>query len=236
MSTRTGLSHVSEWVFDLDNTLYDPAADLFKQIDARMCDYVARLLKIDIDEAKRLQKLYYVDHGTTLSGLMALHEVDPHDYLEYVHDIELSALAPNPRLAAAIAALPGRRFVFTNGSRRHAERVLDRIGLNDLFHDLFDIVAIEFTPKPHVDAFYRLLARHVIDPKKAVLFEDLERNLETAHALGFSTVLVTSAKDWSHEPAGVRPAALDARPYFADYVTSDLTDFLENTALLAPKG
>lgn len=235
MRARQDLSHVSEWVFDLDNTLYDPSADLFKQIDARMSDYVARLLKIDADEAKRLQKLYYVDHGTTLSGLMALHEVDPHDYLEYVHDIELSALAPNPRLATAIAALPGRRFVFTNGSRRHAERVLDKIGLNDLFHDLFDIVATDFTPKPHADAFHRLLDRHVIDPKQAVLFEDLERNLETAHALGFSTVLVTSNKDWSHEPAGVRPAALDARPDFADYVTSDLAGFLESTALLAPR-
>ncbi len=233
MSGRTGLSHISDWVFDLDNTLYDPSADLFAQIDARMSDYVAGLLKIDIEEAKRLQKLYYVDHGTTLSGLMALHEVDPHDYLEYVHDIELSALQPNPRLAAAVAALPGRRFVFTNGSRRHAERVLDKIGLSDLFHDLFDIVATEFTPKPHADAFHRLLNRHVIDPKQAVLFEDLERNLETAHALGFSTVLVTSNKDWSHEPAGVRPAALDARPAFADYVTSDLAGFLETNAPLA---
>jgi putative hydrolase of the HAD superfamily len=235
MTARTDLSHISEWVFDLDNTLYDPAADLFAQIDARMCDYVSRLLKVDIEEAKRLQKLYYVDHGTTLSGLMALHEVDPHDYLDYVHDIELSALAPNPKLASAIASLPGRRFVFTNGSRRHAERVLDKLGLDDLFHDLFDIVATDFTPKPHADAFHRLLDRHVIDPKQAVLFEDLERNLETAYALGFTTVLVTSAKDWSHEPSGVRPAPLGAQPEFADFVTSDLTGFLETTALLAPK-
>ncbi|MET0546107.1 MAG: pyrimidine 5'-nucleotidase [Caulobacterales bacterium] len=225
------LRHIRDWVFDLDNTLYDPAADLFKEIDARMADYVARLLKVDLAEAKRLQKLYYVDHGTTLAGLMRLHEVDPHDYLEYVHDIELSALEPNPRLAAAIARLPGRRFVFTNGSRGHAERVLDKLALNDLFSDLFDIVAADFTPKPHADAFTRLLDRHIIDPKQAVLFEDLERNLQTAQQLGFTTVLVTSSKDWSHEPAGVRPAALDTQSAFADHITDDLTGFLERAAI-----
>ncbi len=108
MNASADLQHVTDWVFDLDNTLYDPAIDLFAEIDARMADYVARLLKINLGEAKRLQKLYYVDHGTTLAGLMRLHDVDPHDYLEYVHDIELSALSPNPRLGTAIARLPGR--------------------------------------------------------------------------------------------------------------------------------
>lgn len=220
------LSHIHDWVFDLDNTLYDPAIDLFHHIDVRMADYVARLLNVDLIEAKRLQKLYYLDHGTTLAGLMRLHQVDPHDYLEYVHDIELSALQPNPQLAEAIERLPGRRFVFTNGSRAHAERVLDKLALNDLFSDLFDIVAADFTPKPHADAFTRLLDKHVIDPKSAILFEDMERNLQTAHGLGFTTVLVTSSKDWSHEPEGARPAALGANPAFADYVTSDLTGFL----------
>jgi putative hydrolase of the HAD superfamily len=223
---------IDTWVFDLDNTLYPAATDLFAQIDAKMTDYVARLLNVEPPEARRIQKLYYAEHGTTLSGLMARHHVDPHDFLHSVHDIDLAPLAPDPGLAQAVAALPGKKLVFTNGSHGHAERVVKKLGLEGLFDDYFDIVAAAFQPKPQRAAFDLLLARHGFDPARAVMFEDLARNLAPAHALGMTTVLVHSAKDWSHEPAGARPAGPgDEKPAHVHHVTDCLRGFL--TASLA---
>ncbi len=218
---------IDTWVFDLDNTLYPAATDLFAQIDLKMTAYVSRLLSVEPQEARRIQKLYYAEHGTTLSGLMARHDVDPHDFLHFVHDIDLSPLDADPALAQAITTLPGRKLVFTNGSHGHAERIVRKLGLEGLFDDYFDIVAADFQPKPQRAAFDLLIARHGFDPARAVMFEDLARNLEPAHALGMTTVLVQSAKDWSHEPAAARPAGpSDDQPAHVHHVTDCLRSFL----------
>jgi putative hydrolase of the HAD superfamily len=223
VDSRPDFRHVETWIFDLDNTLYPAHSDLFAQIDARMTDYVSRRLGLAPDEAKRLQKAYYRDHGTTLNGLIKLHGVEPEAYLDEVHDIDLSRLVPDARLNAAIARLPGRRFVFTNGCRNYAARVLDRLGLGALAHDVWDIRTTEFQPKPLPEAYDAVLAHGRIEPKRAAMFEDLARNLVAAHALGMTTVWLDNGSIWSRQGPEF-PVASGAH---IDYETSDLAAFLE---------
>lgn len=184
------LSHVDTWIFDLDNTLYPPSCDLFALIDDRMQAFVQRKTGLGPVEARALQKKYYHEHGTTLAGLMSRHGVDPREFLDEVHDISLDRLSPDPELEAALDRLPGRRLVFTNGSERHAQRVLEAIGIDKLFDEIFDIEASEMIPKPEVRAFQGLMARHGVTPATSAFFEDLERNLEPGAVLGMTTVLV----------------------------------------------
>ncbi|MEM8921586.1 MAG: pyrimidine 5'-nucleotidase, partial [Pseudomonadota bacterium] len=157
MSPSYALAHVTDWVFDLDNTLYPGACDLFAQIDQRMTQFVAQSLDLTPTDARALQKRYYAEHGTTLNGLMTRHNMTPDAFLDYVHDIDLAPLAQAPDLSAAIDALPGRKFVFTNGSMGHAERVTKELGIDHLFTDMVDIVAADFKPKPDKHAFDRFL-------------------------------------------------------------------------------
>jgi len=216
------------WVFDLDNTLYPAECDLFAEIDQRMTDFVARFLRLDRVEARKVQKQYYAEHGTTLNGLMSLHGMDPADFLAHVHEIDLSPLPRTPDLRQALEALPGRKYIYTNGSRRHAERVTDYMGLSGVFSGQFAIEDSAYTPKPNLSSYEAFIAKFDLEPRRAVFFEDLARNLAPAHGMGFSTVLVHSEKDWSHEPEIARPAASgDDRPAHIDYVTGNLTHFLQ---------
>lgn len=214
--------HVRCWIFDLDNTLYRADSDLFAQIDRRMQAFVMRFLKVDADQARRIQKAYYRDHGTTLSGLIKLHDADPEEFLAEVHDIDLAAIDMDTALIEAIAGLPGRRFVYTNGCRHHAERVLIRTGLTDFFEDIWDIRTTGFTPKPLTQSYERILAHSGVNPREAAMFEDISRNLVPAHALGMTTVWVKNDSHWSSQG----PEFPVARPENIDYETSDLADFL----------
>lgn len=220
------LSHIDSWVFDLDNTLYPATCDLFAGIDEKIRAYVARALSLPPIEAHAVQKRLYAQYGTTLNGLMTEHGLDPDGFLDFVHDIDLSPLDGVPDLAPALAALPGKRYIFTNGSLNHAERVMDRLNISHLFNDVIDIRASRFTPKHIATAYDSFLARTGVDPSSAVMFEDLARNLEPAHALGFTTVLVRSAKDWSGEPAEARPAGPEDHPAHVHHVADDLGTFL----------
>jgi putative hydrolase of the HAD superfamily len=215
---------IEAWIFDLDNTLYPHHLNLWQQVDVRIRDYIVDFLKVTHEEAFRLQKDYYRRYGTTLRGLMEEHGLDPDSFLEIVHQIDHSPLTPNPALGAAIAALPGRKFILTNGTRRHADAVMRRIGIEQHFEDVFDIRAAELEPKPRRGVYERFLARHEVDARGAVIFEDLARNLEVPHALGMITVLVVPQgtqvvlrEEW--ELAGRDSAHVD-------YVTDDLTAFL----------
>jgi putative hydrolase of the HAD superfamily len=220
-----GFDGIETWVFDLDNTLYPPALDLWHQIDARMRDFIARFLSIPHDEAFRLQKHYYRTHGTSLRGLMMEHGLKPEEFLEYVHDIDRSALKPDPALGEAIRRLQGRKLVLTNGSQAHAAAVLGQLGIADAFDGVYDIVAANFAPKPSPAAYDAFLAAHGVEPSRAAMFEDLARNLEVPHRLGMTTVLVVPAahagevirEAWEHE-------GRDA-PH-VDHVTDDLAGFL----------
>ena len=217
------------WVFDLDNTLYPAECDLFAEIDQRMTDFVARFLRLPREEARATQKKYYAEHGTTLNGLMSMHGMAPDEFLAHVHEIDLSPLPRTPDLAQAIGQLPGQKFVYTNGSRGHAKRVTEYMGLGHVFDGQFAIEDSEFTPKPNQASYDLFLRQFEIDPNQAVFFEDLARNLAPAKQMGFATVLVQSDKDWSHEPASARPAGIgDDLPPHIDYVTRDLTQFVRS--------
>jgi len=195
------------WIFDLDNTLYPPSTRLFDQIDARMGAYIAELLGCDADEAHRIQKLYFHDHGTTLSGLMHNHEVPPHDFLGYVHDIDFTPLAAAPRLAPLIERLPGRRLVFTNGDEPYARRVLEALGLGKSFEAVWDIHAMRYRPKPEESAYTGMIEALGVDPKRSVFVEDMARNLAPAKALGMQTVWLDLATDWGDR--AIDRAAID---------------------------
>ena len=158
---KEAFRQITEWVFDLDNTLYPRHTDLFKQIDWKMTDYVARLTGLDTEDARKLQKQLYRDHGTTLNGLMMEYSIDPHDYLAYVHDIDYGEVEANPALGELIASLPGRKHIFTNGDVRHAENTLRAIGIEPVFDSLFDIVAADFEPKPARGPYEKFLKAHV---------------------------------------------------------------------------
>jgi len=228
--TTPDFSAIDAWVFDLDNTLYPPSCKLFAQIDVKMKAFIGDLLQVEPDEAHRLQKEYYRDHGTTLSGLMKLHAVPPKRFLDYVHDIDVSVIPPNPALAAALERLPGRRLVFTNGTVAHAGRVLERIGIHDHVEEIFDIVHADYVPKPNIATFERFVRVHDIEPSRAAMFEDLDRNLAPAHDLGMTTVLVQAPE--GHADPAVRswgePASDAAHVH---HRTGDLAHFLSTIRL-----
>jgi putative hydrolase of the HAD superfamily len=198
---RSDLSEVDCWIFDLDNTLYPASCRLFDQIHQRMGEFIAARLQVDLDEAKRLQKTYFREHGTTLRGLMTVHGVEPRDFLDHVHRIDLSPVPPDPALAAALAALPGRKLVFTNGSVRHAENILGHLGIAGQFSGIFDVEACNWIPKPD-PAGYDALVRHFsVAPRRAAMIEDMAKNLVPAAALGMTTIWLRGTIDWAIESA-----------------------------------
>ncbi|MDJ0896197.1 MAG: pyrimidine 5'-nucleotidase [Alphaproteobacteria bacterium] len=221
------VAQIDVWVFDLDNTLYPASSNLFAQIDQRMGAFISDALGIDRVEARTLQKQYFREHGTTLRGLMTIHGIDPHAFMDYVHDIDLSPVQADPDLGGSLARLPGRKLVFTNGSVAHAERVLDRLGVTEHFAEIFDIAAADFIPKPDPGSYAELVARHDIEPRRAAMFEDIPRNLKPAAALGMTTVLVTASADGEiaryGPPGDESEAALD----HVDHVTDDLARWLD---------
>ena len=195
------LRHVDSWIFDLDNTLYPAAADLFGQIDIRMGAYIQRLLACDAAEARRIQKSYFHEHGTTLSGLMASHGVDPHEFLAFVHDIEMDGLAEDRRLVEAVARLPGRKLIFTNGDEPYARRVLAKLGLSESFEAIHDIHACAYHPKPRPESYRAMCRALEVDPASALFVEDMARNLAPAKALGMITVWVNNGSEQASDPA-----------------------------------
>ncbi|WP_420005484.1 pyrimidine 5'-nucleotidase [Arenibacterium sp. LLYu02] len=208
---KSAFSHVEHWVFDLDNTLYPPSARLFDQIEAKMVAYVMETLGIDHGAADKLRGDYWRNHGTTLAGLMADHDIDPEPYLVAVHDITLDHLEVDAALAAHIAALPGRKIVYTNGSAPYATRVLAARGLSGLFDGIYGVEHAGYRPKPERSAFERVFAQAGVDTTRAAMFEDDPRNLTAPHAMGMRTVYVSP------------------EPHEGDHIhhhTTDLTAFL----------
>ena len=212
---------VDDWIFDLDNTLYPASCNLFRQVDRRINEYIQGFLDLEAAPARSLQRRYFLEHGSSLRGLMLHHGMDPGGFLAYVHDIDMSPVPPSPALDAALARLPGRKIVFTNGSTDHAARVLGRLGVTRHFAAVFDIIAAAYLPKPEPATYQRLIERYDIDPARAVLVEDLAQNLTPAAALGMTTVWVApDGHDYSHTPE-------DGAVH---HVVDDLADWL--TALM----
>lgn len=223
-----GFLSTEAWIFDLDNTLYPAECNLFAEVDRRMGEFIARYLGVPFAQARHLQKAYYRQFGTTLAGLMAVHKLDPAEFLAYVHDIDLSKVSEAPALRAEIAALPGRRLIYTNGSRRHAERVALKLGVLDLFEDICDIAACEYVPKPEAEAFRRMVARHGVAAERAAMFDDMPMNLAAPHDLGMTTVLVHSS--YLDHPVQQQMKTWTALPDHIHHMTLDLCGFLAATA------
>ena len=190
---------IETWVFDLDNTLYPASSRLFDQVDRKITEFIMQALGLEWDEAHKIQKSFFREYGTSMRGMMTVHGTSPEEYLDYVHDIDLSPVPVSPKLNEALGNLPGRKVIFTNGSTKHAENVTRKLGISDHFDGIFDIVDSQYTPKPDYGVYEKMISTFGIDPRTSVMVEDMAKNLVPAHKLGMTTVWVRSDTDWAKE-------------------------------------
>jgi len=213
---------IKYWIFDLDNTLYSGKTKVFEQVDKKMSKYISNKLNISVEEAKKIQKNYFYEYNTTLNGMIKNHKIDPDEFLEFVHDINIDFLQKDPALGKEIEKLDGKKIIFTNGSRKHAINVSKQIGIDQLFDDIFDIVDAEFIPKPLLEPYKKLVKKHKIDPKLCVLVEDIARNLKPAYEMGMKTVWIENEEPW---------ASKFSDSNFVNYKTNNLSEFLKKINL-----
>lgn len=216
----SGFDHVDTWVFDLDNTLYPAGTDVFPQVHARMGEFIARRFEITLEDANKMREAMFLKHGTTLRGLMVEHDIEAEHYLKFVHDIDLSNLPREEGLIEALAALPGRKLIFTNASRYHAEKITTHLGIDRFFEVMFDIIEAEHIPKPDPRPYAQLIERYGVNPKRAAMFEDIPRNLIPAAALGMKTV-------WIRPQGEDQPAVLIEGADKADIAVDSLLPLLQ---------
>ena len=212
------LSKIKFWLFDLDNTLYDGATKVFDQVDKKMSKFISEKLNVNLDEARKIQKNYFQEYNTTLNGMIKHHKIDADEFLEFVHDVDLSFLNKNKLLEDQIKRLNGKKIIFTNGSRAHALNVTRRIGIDGLFDGIFDIRDCEFIPKPSKEPYKKLVESYKIEPQYCIFFEDIARNLKPAHELGMKTVWIKNDEPW---------AAKYSNEEFINYKTDNLAQFLK---------
>jgi len=213
---------IKYWIFDLDNTLYSGKTKVFEQVDKKMSKYISDKLNVSVEEARKIQKNYFHKYNTTLNGMIKNHKIDPEEFLEFVHDINIDFLQKDPELEKEIKKLEGKKIIFTNGSRKHAINVSKKIGIYQLFDDIFDIVDSEFIPKPLLEPYKKLVEKHKIDPKLCVFVEDIARNLKPAYEMGMKTVWIENEEPW---------ASKFSDSEFVNYKTNNLSEFLKKINL-----
>jgi len=214
---------IKYWIFDLDNTLYSGKTKVFEQVDKRMSKYISDKLNISVEEAKKVQKNYFHKYNTTLNGMIKNHKIDPDEFLEFVHDINIDFLQKDPALGKEIEKLDGKKIIFTNGSKKHAINVTQKIGIDQYFDDIFDIIDSNFMPKPAIEPYKQLVEKHKIDPNLCVFVEDIARNLKPAYEMGMKTVWIENDEPWAKKFS-------DAD--FINYKTNNLSEFLKKINLL----
>tara|TARA_B100001057_G_scaffold444934_1_gene482263 strand:- start:148 stop:813 length:666 start_codon:yes stop_codon:yes gene_type:complete len=212
------LSNIKFWLFDLDNTLYSGDTKVFDQVDKKMSKFISDKLKVSLEEAKKIQKNYFHEYNTTLNGMIKNHDIDANEFLEFVHDVDLGFLKKDDALKDQIAKLEGKKIIFTNGSRAHASNVTSKIGIEQLFDGVFDIVDSDFYPKPSVKPYKKIIENYKIKPEYCIFFEDIARNLKPAYELGMKTVWIENSEPWAAKYS-------DAK--FVNYRTGSLTKFLK---------
>ena len=225
------LSLIKTWIFDLDNTLYPPEENIFSQIDQKMTSFIADNLKISNEEAFNIQKQNFIDHGTTLAGFMKTgnDKIDPDKFLEYVHDINLNSLQEDNDLRKILLLLPGKKYIFTNGTKKHAENVLKKLNLENIFQSIFGIKEANYLPKPNLETYNLFLKTYKIDPKTSIMFEDMGRNLIPAKELGMKTVLLErKLPNKNNSDQEEKYKDLWNENYDADYIIDDIVKFLNN--------
>ena len=211
------------WIFDLDNTLYSGKTRVFEQVDKKMSEYISKKLKVSVEEAKKIQKNYFHEYNTTLNGMIKNHQIDANEFLEFVHNINIDFLKKDLALSKELEKLEGKKIIFTNGSRKHAMHVTQKIGIDQHFDDIFDIVDSEFMPKPSIEPYKKLVKKHKIDPKLCVLVEDIARNLKPAYEMGMKTIWIENDEPW---------ASKFSDSEFVNYKTNNLAEFLKKINLL----
>ncbi len=210
---------IDTWVFDLDNTLYSAESGIFQQVHELMGKFVSNKLKIDLDSAKKIQKKYFIKHGTTLKGLMDNHGVEPDEFLDYVHKLDYSIIHPNNDLNKEISKLQGRKIIYTNANRQHVNEILLRLDLTNMFDEIFDIKMANYIPKPEINAYKDFIKRFNINPKTTIMFDDIAKNLVPAKNVGFKSVWID---------LGIENISDDIKnsKQFLDFETKDLSKFL----------
>ena len=211
------------WIFDLDNTLYSGKTKVFEQVDKKMSEYISKKLKIDLEEAKKIQKNYFHKYNTTLNGMIKNHKIDANEFLDFVHDINIDFLKKNTFLEEELKKLDGKKIIFTNGSKKHAIHVTKKIGIDKYFDDIFDIIDSKLIPKPSIEPYKKLVEKHKIDPKLCVLVEDIARNLKPAYEMGMKTIWIENDEPW---------ACKFSDSDFVNYKTNNLSEFLKKINLL----
>jgi len=212
------LKNIKFWLFDLDNTLYSGATKVFDQVDKRMSDFISSKLNISKEEAKKIQKNYFIEYNTTLNGMIKNHKINANEFLEFVHDIDLSFLKKDKQLDEEIEKIDGKKIIFTNGSKAHAINVTKRLGIERHFDDIFDIVSADFIPKPSLETYKKIIEKYKIEPQYSIFIEDIARNLKPAHELGMKTVWIKNDEPW---------AAEFSDSDFINYRTDKLSKFLK---------
>jgi len=212
------LQIVKYWIFDLDNTLYSGKTKVFEQVDKKMSKYISEKLNITIEEARKIQKNYFHEYNTTLNGMIKNHKIDANEFLEFVHDIDIDFLKKDLELQKELLKLKGKKIIFTNGSRKHALNVTQKIGIDQCFDDIFDIVDSNFVPKPAIEPYNELVKKHKIDPKSCLFVEDIARNLKPAYEMGMKTVWIENEEPWAKKFSDSS---------FINYKTNNLSEFLK---------
>ena len=217
------LLNIKYWIFDLDNTLYSGQTKVFSEVDKKMSAFISKKMNVDLAKAKEIQKKYFYEYGTTLSGLMKQDNIDPHDFLEFVHDIDISWLPKDLELRKELTKIKEKKYIFTNGSHAHVENITKQLGINDLFDGAFDIVDANFVPKPHLDPYKKIIKKFKLDPKTSILIEDIAHNLEQAKNLGMKTCWLENEEAFAKKDAD--------KPYI-DYKIKSLPSFLQEINIL----
>jgi putative hydrolase of the HAD superfamily len=216
------LKFIKFWLFDLDNTLYSGKTKVFEQVDKKMSQFISEKLSVSIQEAKQIQKKYFYEYNTTLNGMIKNHKIDADEFLDFVHDINVDFLKKDVQLGEELKKLDGKKIIFTNGSRKHAINITQRIGVDQYFDDIFDIVDSEFIPKPAISPYIKLVKKHEIDPKLCVFIEDIARNLKPAYEMGMKTVWIENEEPWAKKFSDSN---------FVNYKTNNLSEFLQKINL-----
>ena len=212
------LKNIKFWLFDLDNTLYSGATKVFDQVDKKMSQFISEKLNISKEEARKIQKNYFVEYNTTLNGMIKNHKIDANEFLKFVHDIDLSYLKRDKQLEEQIKKIKGKKIIFTNGSREHAENVTKKLGIDRHFDDIFDIKSADFIPKPSLITYKKIIEKYKIEPQYSIFIEDIARNLKPAYELGMKTVWIINDEPW---------AAKFSDSDFINYKTNKLSNFLK---------
>ena len=217
------LTKIKYWIFDLDNTLYSGQTKVFSEVDKRMSSFISEKLKIDLNEAKKIQKEYFYEYGTTLSGLMQKKNINPNEFLEFVHDIDISWLPKDELLREELIKIKEKKYIFSNGSHAHIRNVTNQLGIDDLFDGAFDITDANFLPKPRIEPYKKLIQKFKLDPNKSILIEDIAHNLEQAKNLGMKTCWLENDETFAKKDAD--------KPYI-DYKINNLPSFLQKINVL----